>query len=240
VTPALSVDALRSLTLSFVVPRFSLASVEVAEDFRSRRGDWNGRPLTLHTEIFAGDGPLSRLHIATIEAPDGSIASLTVLALPSTGTGAPMFGADLVAFGNAFVTTILDVIPVHGSIHSASQTQLADARSSLASCADRRELTGDEPSPFSENASIASPRRDAGAERELERAYRTYLEVFVAELTRHEPTADVASASRQAQLEFLSRLAGVKKQMKALARLFGTDWTAAYFDDVFLSRDSVS
>ena len=239
-TAALVVDALRTLTLSAVVPRFSLESVEVAEGFQSRRGDWNGRPLTLHTEIFGGAGPVARLHIATIEAPDCSMASLTVLALPRSGSGAPMFGADLVAFGDSFVTTILDVIPVVGAIGPDSETQLTDARASLGRCGERRALTGDEPSPFSAHASILSPRKDAGAEEELARAYRTYLEVFVAELVGSPASERVGAESRAAQLDFLSRLAGVKKQMKSLARLFGAEWTAAYFDDVFLSRAAVS
>jgi hypothetical protein len=240
VTAALAVDALRSLTLAATVPRFALESVELDREFQSRRGDWNGRPLTLHTEIFAGGGRLSRIHIATIEAPGGAIASLTVLGFPSSASGAPMFGADLVAFGDAFATAILDVIPLSRAIRSTSVTQLTEARAGLERCGESRVLTGDGPSPFSANASIVTPRSSHEAELELERAYRAYLDVFVGELSGPEVTEDVAPASRRAQREFLSRLAGVKKQMKALTRLFGAEWTSAYFDDVFLCTTAIS
>jgi hypothetical protein len=240
VTAAVAVDALRAQTLSSTLGRFAMAPVAIAPEFQARRGDWNGRALTLHTEIFAGEGRLSRLHVASIEAADGSMASLTVLALPTSASGAPMFGADLVAFDDAFTTTILDVVPVGTSIHPESLSLLAGARILLERCGERRALGGEEPSPFSSHAAIVSPRRTEPVVAQLGRAYRTYLDVFVFELLRDEPCdPDAEPASRRAQGEFLSRLANVKKQMKSLSRLFGAEWTSAYFDRVFLSPGAI-
>jgi hypothetical protein len=240
VTPARTVSELRALTLAATTGRFALSDVEVPAYFQSRRGDWNGRPLTLVTDTFHGAGRLARLHLAAIESGDGSIASLSVLALPRADMGAAVLGVELVAFGAAFATTILDLTPTCDALDAPAREQIVAARGRLEAVSEPRTpaTTRARDAIFSEWATMVTPRRDS--ELVLRSAYASYLEAFVGVLDRAEPRASAVEASQRAQRELLGRLSAVKKQMKALSRLFGEDWTAAYFDSVFLDQRAVS
>ena len=169
-----------------------------------------------------------------MRAPDDTLASLTVLGLPAPGTSAPILGIDVVAFGGAFSTAVIELHPAVRPLSEFTVEALSQARARLLSFSEPREQK-DGPSPFSEHVTFCAPSHAAVPA--LVSAVRVYTAAFAAELAAAGlVTNEEAASAGVAQDVFLERLAGVKKQMRALGKLFGSEWLARYFDEVFLTR----
>lgn len=239
-TPTEAVGAMRLMLIARTCTKFGLEPVDIPSEFARKRGHWNGRPLELRTRIYSGRGVLSRLHVAWIESDDDAAATLTVIGLPRTTSGRPSLAADMVAFGGAFGTAILDLVPADGTtLDPEPRERLCAARARLAA-ADVGRRRGDSSAGatpmFSPNVTWVTT-LDSGRETELCSTFAVYVDAFIHSLEA--PSATAPAKASAGQSRFLSQLASVKKQTKALSKLFGGPWVAQYFDDCFLDTRAV-
>jgi len=206
----------------------------IEPEFATRKGDWNGRELTLSTKLWCGPGPLSRLQIATVRGSteQESMSSLTMIALADPSVGGAVFGADIVGFRGAASTIILDVFAADDP--STHMDAIEQHREQLRSLGVTRSWSQDSPSPFSVNVAWVAPTADvAHVAREVYAGCHGYLRAFLRSLCNTSIATRNDSSARKAQNEWLRRLSSSKRQNTALAKLFGEEWTRAYFDLVF-------
>ncbi len=205
----------------------ALRPVPLPPTFARHQGDWNGRPLTMATEVLEGGG--MSLRMARVEST-GAMESLTMLFLPPRQSGHAIFGADLVSFSGVLGAVILDVTPKGPT---PSRPELALAKRRLLDAGTPRAFSdADSAALFSEEAVFVKPRPDA--EREVVEAFEAYLEAFEKSVAAH-VSADEAASSED---RFLKLLSSVKRQGQVLTKLFGKDFVEGYFSRVFCASNS--
>lgn len=200
----------------------ALRPVPLAPRFARRHGDWNGRPLTLTTEVLEGAG--MSLRMIRVESVD-AVQSTTMVFLPPRRSGHAIFVADLLSFAGVLGAVILDVTP-KGT--TAPRPELASARLRLLeSCTPRAFGDADAAALFSTEAVFAKPRPDGG--RQVVEAFETYLAAFEQNVAVR-VSSDEAAASED---RFLKLLSSVKRQGLILSKLFGHDFVDEFFAEAF-------
>jgi hypothetical protein len=204
----------------------ALRPIRLAPSFARHQGDWNGRPLTLSTEVLEGGG--MSLRMARVESAN-AMESLTMLFLPPRESGHAIFGADLVSFSGMLGAVIFDVTP-KGPIPARPTLALAKRRL-LDAGTPRGFSDPDSAALFSEEAVFVKPSPDS--EREVVEAFEAYLEAFEQSVAAH-ISPDEACAS---EARYLMLLSSVKRQGQVLTKLFGKDFVEAYFSRVFCASN---
>jgi hypothetical protein len=200
----------------------ALRPIPLPDAYARHQGDWNGRPLTMTTDVFEGGG--MSLRMARVES-GGAMESSTMLFLPPVGSGHAIFGADLVSFSGVLGAVIFDVTP---KAPVPPRPALALAKRRLLDSGTRRDFSDpDSVSLFSEEAVFVKPHPES--ESDVVTAFEAYLEAFETSVAAPiSPEEAAASEDR-----YLKRLSSVKRQGQVLAKLFGKEFVEDYFSTVF-------
>jgi hypothetical protein len=240
-------DAMESSILDRIVAPFGLDELAVPAPYATRVGQLGAQRIELATRSWFGPGAIEAVHVARVRSADGSMDSLTFIALPRSAYGGPVVAADCVAFGGKLALFIVDVRSFGEPLPSEAEASLVAARERLAPYVEPRAWSSSEgPSPFSPLATFVRP---LGPPPSLVRSsFEAYLEVGRAALARTshaEPAEHQAHEAHEAHAEkamnehrlalagFVAALARSKRQNQALTRLFGGDWIERYFGGWF-------
>jgi hypothetical protein len=185
--------------------------------FRLRAGEWNGRSVTLSTELWDSADGNDQVRIAQMSGVD--VASVTLLTIPTNAAGSAILAMDVVAFGGRVSTALFDLCPARPLLDAPTQGALAGVHSRWSK---RPAPEGVPFSPFVVATDDADREALLGVFTELLGVWRAERRV-------------TGARSMDEVARFLAALGRVKKQLKALSSLFGGDWVAEYFDQVFLS-----
>lgn len=198
-----------------------LRPVDLPERFARHQGDWNGRAITMTTDVLEGAG--MSLRIARVDS-SGAMESTTMLFLPPRQSGHAIFGADVVSFSGKLAAVILDVTP-KGPV--APRPELALAKRRLMDAGTPRTFSDDAASLFSEEAAFVKPLPEA--ENAVIAAFDAYWAAFEKSVASPLSSEEAAAAEDS----YLRRLSAVKRQAQVLSKLFGKDFIDDYFSNVF-------
>jgi len=207
--------------------------VEVPGWARRRRGDWNGRTLTMETRFSTGSGRLRRVHVARVTSDDPDAASsLTLIAVPEAHLDGPLLGAELIAFRGRLTLVGLDVVPTVTPLRAPYVDRLASIGAPLRRGGRERPRSA----PFTDHAVLLTPAaEDVHRVRDVVDGFAAAFGSVLAEAPAA-PSAKVIAAQRA----WLEAMGDHMRELPALVKIFGADWTARYFDEAFFGTDWLS
>jgi hypothetical protein len=209
--------------------RASVRRQAVPSELQLAHGSFRNEALTWRTEWFTATPCAQTARMARVDGP--SVTTLTVLLIPPIDVAAPLFGADLVAFGGQLTFCAMDVYPVAGPLAAATDAMLQAARDDVsASLRDR--IAVHEDGPFSPHAIVASCQKDMSAG--VGAAAIAYFDAWCAEVDVA-PRGDWegAAARRLGVENYLARMCTHMQAVVPLQRLFGSAHTDRYFPAFF-------
>jgi len=224
VTLGIELSQLGHATLAALMKLDELVSLPIADEHRPHTRSLRDTPLVWTTRSWRGSNVFDLVRFATIEGE--AMSSLTVLIVPRVELAAPVFGADLVGFGDRYTFLALDLYALGRDLARSTTTLLAEARTRLASVGTTRAREG---LPFSPEAALISVGRDADPS-VIAAAYLRYLDAFDDELER--PIRfqhDVA----ERQADYARQMATHMRAVAPLRKLFGGAWIDRYFTSFF-------
>ncbi len=214
-------------TLAALSKRDDLLSLPTNDEHQPHTGSLRDTPLVWTTRSWRGGHLFDLVRFATIEG--AAMSSLTVLVVPRRALAAPVFGADLVGFGDRYTFLALDLYTLGRDLARSTNTRLAEARARLASVGRTRPR---EDLPFSPEAALLSVDRDADPS-VVAAAYLRYLDAFDDELERPLQFLQDARDVGERQAEYARQMATHMRAVAPLRKLFGGDWIDRYFTSFF-------
>jgi len=231
---AVALDTMERVLDALLVLPNALEAEALPPVIARTEGRLKDQPITLETRLFSGRGHLARLHVARGR---GAMESLTVIALPAATEARPIFSVDIVAFGGRFAVMFLDLCAVGragsfraGPAASASRVALLE-HAGVASLPDFCQGITSEHAIFARGAAATSP-DSAETPARLTAAFLSFAVAFADSLAQEaepDPNAQVAQA------DFLRRMVENKREARALARLFGEEWSERFLGEHFFA-----